>query len=307
VAGARLIVYYISLVFFEVFFVLLFGKGGNIVIVIEEFPALISTLQNTDKSALKRVVSTISTILQRGRHAKMHVVVAAQNPTQKGLQIDLGNITARIAFKCAKFNNSVTILGESGAENLLGKGDMLLMSPQHESLLRLQGVNIPKNELKQAISRIKSKARRMPGGPEHQQYKFVIDESTRERMVAEQTKSTLSIADGSANESMTIAKDKKIADIALWVLGCEKVSGNQISKRFKVSWRTADDILETLCIAGIVDSVDAKLPRNVIPVSIDDLSTKAIKFLEEHGYTQGAIKEAMDSKQGFRDEGGGLL
>ncbi|MCL2223078.1 MAG: FtsK/SpoIIIE domain-containing protein [Oscillospiraceae bacterium] len=278
-----------------------------IVIVIDEFPALISTLQNTDKSALKRVISTISTLLQRGRHAKMHLVIAAQNPTQKSLHIDLGNCTARTAFQCAKYNNSVTILGESGAEDLLGKGDMLLMSPQHDGLKRLQGVNITENELKRAIHRIKANARLMQKVTGHSEYKFAIDKSTFERMVAEQTKSTLSISDESTSESTANTKNRKLADVAFWVLGCEKVSSNQISKKFKVSWRTADDFLEALHKAGIVDNLDTKLPRNVVAACIEELSPKTIRFMEKHGYTQDEIKEAIDSKQSFRDEGGALL
>ena len=277
-----------------------------IVCVVDEFPALISTLQNTDKNALKRVVSTISTLLQRGRHAKMHLVIAAQNPTQKSLLIDLGNFTARMAFQCAKFSNSVTILGESGAENLLGKGDMLFMSPKHESLKRLQGVYISQNELNREIFYIKANARLRLEEHEHHENKFVIDESTHERMVAEQIKSTLGIGDESIKESATNAKNRKLANVAFWVLGCEKVSCNQICSKFKVGWNTANDFLETLHKAGIVDGVDVTRPRNVIPVCIDDLSPKAIRFLEEHGYTQDKIKEAIDSKQSY-DEGGGLI
>jgi len=171
----------------------------------------------------------------------------------------------------------------------------------------LQGVNVTEHELKRAISRIKADARLMQEIAEYPEYKFVIDESTRKRMIAEQTRSALGNAGESTNESTTIAKDKKLADVTFWVLGCEKVSGNQISKRFKVSWRTADELLEILHKAGIVDSVDAKLPRNVITVCMDELSSKAIGFLEEHGYTQDIIREVIDSKQLSCDEGGGLL
>ena len=56
-----------------------------------------------------------------------------------------------------------------------------------------------------------------------------------------------------------------------------------------------------------MDSVDAKLPRNVITVCMDELSPKAIGFLGEHGYTQDVIREVIDSKHPSCDAGGGLL
>lgn len=264
----------------------------SIVCVIDEFPALISSIRS--KEILNRVTGTISSLLQRGRHAKIHLVLAAQNPTQKSLHIDLGNFTARMAFKCAKFNNSVTILGQSGAENLLGKGDMLFMSPQHENLMRLQGVFISPSELRRAISDIEIRASWMLNEPDYHEYKFVIDDSTRERMIEEQVNSTL----GSSNTPKENANEKKFAGVTFWVLRSETVSCNQICNKFKVSWRTANKFLEMLHSAGIVDSLDAKLPRKVIPVCVDDLSTNTIKFLESHGFDANAINTALEARNG---------
>lgn len=129
-----------------------FKRLPRLVVVIDEFPAL---FMGVEKSMVKEVTNNISNLLQRGRHAKIHMVLASQNPTLQNMKVDLGNITARIAFKCAKKNFSETILGEGGAENLAGHGDLLLRSPQFDSPQRVQGVYITPKELQQAVQHIK--------------------------------------------------------------------------------------------------------------------------------------------------------
>lgn len=126
-----------------------FVRLPKLVLVIDEFPALFMGMADKKMSGL--LISSISSILQRGRHAKIHLVLAAQNPTIQNMKVDLGNITARIAFKCAKKNFSETILGEGGAENLMGKGDLLLRFPQYDGPQRVQGVFITPEELGQVI------------------------------------------------------------------------------------------------------------------------------------------------------------
>lgn len=76
-----------------------FKRLPQLLLVIDEFPALFSGI---DKNAAKSLTDALSGLLQRGRHAKVHVVPAAQNPTIQNMHIELGNITTRIAFRCAK-------------------------------------------------------------------------------------------------------------------------------------------------------------------------------------------------------------
>ena len=76
-----------------------FKRLPQLLLVIDEFPALFSGI---DKNVAKSLTDALSDLLQRGRHAKVHVVLAAQNPTIQNMHIELGNITTRIAFRCAK-------------------------------------------------------------------------------------------------------------------------------------------------------------------------------------------------------------
>ncbi len=130
-----------------------FENLPRLVLAIDEFPVLFTEM--TDRQMTKIIVNAVSGLLQRGRHAKIHVVIAAQNPTYQNMKIDLGNITSRIAFRCARKNFSETILDDSGAEKLLGNGDMLFKCPQCSDIRRLQGIYIPPEELQKMIKLIK--------------------------------------------------------------------------------------------------------------------------------------------------------
>ncbi len=77
-----------------------FKRLPKLVMVIDEFPALFSG--GLEKNMTKDLVTALSSLLQRGRHARIHLVLAAQNPTCRNMKVDLGNITARIAYRCAK-------------------------------------------------------------------------------------------------------------------------------------------------------------------------------------------------------------
>lgn len=85
-----------------------FDALPRLVLVVDEFPALFNCAE--DKRTSNALRDMVSSLLRRGRHGKIHVVLAAQNPTYQNMKVDLGNITARIAFQCAKKNFSFPYL-----------------------------------------------------------------------------------------------------------------------------------------------------------------------------------------------------
>ena len=87
----------------------------------------------------KQLTDDLSNLLRRGRHAKIHLVLATQDPTIKSTQVDMCNLTARMAFACAKPQDSVNILGRGGAEKLQGKGTMLFKTSANPEPAYLQG------------------------------------------------------------------------------------------------------------------------------------------------------------------------
>lgn len=263
-----------------------FNRLPSIIFVIDEFLAFISEMAN--KSMTQLAAKTISDILRRGRHAKIHMVLATHNPTQSNMHIDLSDIPARMAFRCAKFTNSVTILGESGAEKLLGNGDMLFQSPYFDRLQRIQGAYISEEQVKTALKQVRLKFSNK--SPKEKVYDLLND-----------IKNGFVINDAALLKIDPVPKkqeinDKLLAEIIMWVLAHNSISCNLIKDTFRIGWKRAGEFLEKLYGFGIVGDIYAKLPRPDIPVDYVDLSDDIVSFLNKNGYSEDLIKNALSYK-----------
>lgn len=278
-----------------------FSHLPAIVCVIDEFLAFISGVN--DKKQSKIVRDTMSDILRRGRHARIHLVLGAHNPTKENMKIDMSDVPSKIALRVSKFSNSVTILGQSGAEKLLGKGDMLFQSSQNDDLQRLQGAFISPDDTEYYIDQIRSHYERQSPKPKehahflHIKYGFMLKKTDFPKM-------EINVDDKQMSSYMTLTNratnDALLAQITIWALGHDLVSSNKIIETFKVGWRRANGFLKNLCEFGIVEDRYAKLSRKVRPGCLEDLSPEIIDFLKGHGYTLEHIEEAINSKGGKR-------
>lgn len=175
-------------------------KQPAIVCVIDEQASFINGIRNKDQSW--EIQNAISDILRHGRHGKIHMVFATQNPTNKNVLVDISNVTARMAYKCAKYQNSIAILGVGGAEKLSGKGALLYKSSEESDPIYLQGAYMYPDKVKQIVERIKSAEHDMGN-------KFVIPELDLSRSLM-QTTTELSSKSSGKNDR------KEFADIVMW-------------------------------------------------------------------------------------------
>lgn len=266
-----------------------FAALPRIVLVIDEVPSLFLGL---DKDEQKSVVCNLSSLLQRGRHGRIHTVLAAQDPTQRDMKVAIANITARIAYRCAKRNYSETILGETGAEKLRRKGELLFKSPQHGSAQQLQGTYIAPEELHQIIQEIKDR----PYQPSEYNNKFIVPDNI------------LQTADPryySANSLIPIppkppADDRTFAKMLTWALSQNDVSVNAFQGEFHMGWGRANKLVKRLEELGIVDELDAKLPRHVVPTEIRDLPSEMLDFLDRNGISEDEVRQAFAARDNAR-------
>ncbi len=252
------------------------------VLVIDEFPALFTGI-NKDMS--KTLTNSVSSLLQRGRHAKIHVVLAAQNPTYQNMKVDLGNITTRIAFKCAKKNFSETILGEGGAETLMGHGDLLLRSPRYDSPSRIQGIYITPDELRQSVQQIKATPLHLPLNKFNLDIPDALSTATVGNLVSPSPHAP--ITRGPSDDKTMFAM------VVLHVLTKTQVSTNSIMKDFGFGWNRADRYMKQLEEWGIVSEVIGKQARRVLPISIKDLPSELIAFMGACGISENSLCDAF--------------
>jgi DNA segregation ATPase FtsK/SpoIIIE-like protein len=121
-----------------------------IVAVIDEYAQLISVMGRSEREAFERDLMSLA---QVARSTGIHLVLATQRPSADIVTGTLkANLPAGIAFKVAGSVNSRIVIDQNGAENLLGRGDMLFKKPSGE-VFRLQAPFLSEEELAAYLSR----------------------------------------------------------------------------------------------------------------------------------------------------------
>lgn len=127
-------------------------KLPYIVIIIDEFSDLMMM-------TTKKLEVLITRLTQKARAAGIHLILSTQRPSVDVITgLIKANIPARIAFTVSSKIDSRTILGQSGAESLLGKGDMLYLPPNSSMLLRVHGAYLQDQEIHEVVNFWKSQS-----------------------------------------------------------------------------------------------------------------------------------------------------
>lgn len=211
------------------------GKMAYIVIVIDELADLMM------KSA-KEVEAAIVRIAQMARAVGIHLVIATQRPSVNVITgLIKANIASRISFAVASQVDSRTILDQSGAEKLLGRGDMLYISPEFGKPKRIQGVMLTEKEIKNVTNFIKKES------PSN------YDESILDFGTTKSTNTTGGEIDDSLYED---AKEIVIAS--------KKASASYLQRRMRIGYARAARLLDLLENQGVVGPAQGAKPREVL-------------------------------------------
>ncbi|MDW8364086.1 MAG: DNA translocase FtsK [Myxococcales bacterium] len=124
-----------------------------VVVVVDEFADLMMV-------AAKDVEACVARLAQKARAAGIHVILATQRPSVDVITgMIKANFPARIAFKVAQREDSKTILGRSGAEHLLGRGDMLMLPPGSSDLRRVHSAFVSEEEVAAICDHLRAQGR----------------------------------------------------------------------------------------------------------------------------------------------------
>ena len=133
-------------------------KLPSIVVVVDEFADLMMV-------AAKDVEACIARLAQKARASGIHVILATQRPSVDVITgMIKANFPARVAFKVSQRQDSMTILGRSGAEHLLGMGDMLMIPPGASDLQRVHAAYVSEDEVRDVCDFLREQ-----GNPDYQQ------------------------------------------------------------------------------------------------------------------------------------------
>lgn len=126
------------------------SKMKRLVVIIDEYADLVTSASNISKTARQEFETTLCRLAQRVRNLGIHLVIATQRPSANIVTGALkANIPFRVSFRLPSHTDSQTILDMSGAEDLLGKGDMLMVTDN--DIMRMQGLYISESELEDII------------------------------------------------------------------------------------------------------------------------------------------------------------
>ena len=210
-------------------------KMPYIVVIIDELADLMLV-------AAKEVEDSIMRITQMARAAGIHLIVATQRPSTDVITgVVKANIPSRISFSVSSSIDSRTILDMTGAEKLLGKGDMLFL-PQGENIpLRVQGTFISDDEIKSVVDYTIA------------QQKVHYDVSMENNEVGTTT-----------GVEMDATEEPLYNDIVEFVVTQGKASASLLQRRFKIGYNRAARAIDILEERGIVGPSNGSKPREVL-------------------------------------------
>ena len=220
-----------------------------IVVVIDELADLMMM-------AARDVEALIVRIAQKARAVGIHLVLATQRPSVDVITgLIKANVPARIAFTTASQIDSRTIIGQIGAEKLLGKGDMLLLTASMPKPVRVQGAFIDDEETNKVTDFIREQ--RPP------QY----DDEVVSQPVQLNGKGGIV----SNNDGMDAADEPVFRQAVEVVVEAGKASTSLLQRKLRIGYGKAARMIESMEEQGIVGPPDGSRPRDVLVSSVEQV------------------------------------
>lgn len=212
---------------------------AKIVVVIDELADLMM-------AAGKEVEASICRIAQMARAVGIHLIVATQRPSVDVITgLIKANIPARIAFAVSSSIDSRTILDGIGAEDLVGRGDMLYLPVGRNKPLRVQGIFVSTEEIERVTNRVK-----LTIEPDYDQ-SITSDQTAKKQLVG------IPIGQGGSDDDL-------YEDAFKLVMETRKASASLLQRRLKVGYARAARLIDLLEENGVVGPAEGAKPRRIL-------------------------------------------
>ncbi len=209
-----------------------------IVVIVDELADLMMV-------ASRDVEASIMRLAQMARAAGIHLILATQRPSVDVITgVIKANFPTRIAFQVASKHDSRTIIDANGAEHLLGRGDMLYLSPGAGGICRVHGAYVSDEEIQRTVALLKAQ-----GEPEY-------DES----ILAPRADADAEGGEGEGGDEKDEMYDQAVAIVA----ETRQASISMIQRRLRIGYNRAARMVERMEVDGIVGPADGAKPREVL-------------------------------------------
>lgn len=217
-----------------------------IVMIVDEFADLIMM-------AGKNVETPIARIAQKARAVGMHMIIATQRPSTNVITgLIKANFPARIGFRVSQMVDSRTILDAPGANQLIGRGDMLIS--HNGSMERVQCAFIDTPEVEALCNHIRDQI----GYPTA----YILPEPPQEG------NDDMGSSSGSVAE-----RDPLLEEVGRWIVQGNTASTSSVQRRYSIGYNRAGKIMDQLESLGVVDRAQGGKPRRVLvdPMTLEDI------------------------------------
>ena len=202
-----------------------------IVVIVDELADLMMVASNEVEDAIIRLA-------QMARAAGIHMILATQRPSVDVITgIIKANVPSRIAFAVSSGTDSRTIIDSSGAEKLLGRGDMLYIPMGENKPIRVQGAYLTDEEVERIVEFVK----------------------TQQEVEYDETMMLPETSEGSSDDP----EDDLFFEVLEMIRELETISTSYIQRRFKIGFNRAARLIEELEARGYVGPSEGSKPRKV--------------------------------------------
>ncbi|MCX6720915.1 MAG: DNA translocase FtsK [Candidatus Staskawiczbacteria bacterium] len=196
-------------------------------------------------------------LAQMARATGIHLVLATQRPSVEVITgLIKANVPTRITFQVSSQIDSRTVIDTSGAEKLIGAGDMLFLSSKSSKITRIQGPYVSEKEVQKVAA-------------------FVVDQGKKcgdpaaalSQSLEESLEHAEAVKDGSSAETFfaEAGEDPLFEEVKKIVVETKKASASYLQRRLRIGYSRAARLIDMLEEQGIVGAADGAKPREVFP------------------------------------------
>ena len=207
----------------------------TIVAIIDEFADLMMVSSSDLETPIARIA-------QMARAVGIHLILATQRPSREVITgLIKANFPTRISFKVASRINSQIILDETGAESLLGNGDMLFLPPGTSQLMRAQGAYISDEDINRVIS-------------------FVSDQAPPNYLIESFDRMKKEDLTGESDEP----RDSMYEQAKSIVIDTKNASTTFLQRKLKIGYARAASLMDELEMKGVIGPQEGSKPRRIL-------------------------------------------